>query len=182
MPVECNVVGSVDKGVYILMSGLDYERCILAAGPVGIMQACIDTAFPYMHMREQFDRKIGTFQLLQGKMADMYTRLSACRSYVYAVARSCDQPSGASSKDCAGAILYAAETCTQVALDAIQCLGILMVAIMYSVLLLIGGNGYTNEYPVGRYLRDAKLYEIGAGTSEVRRWLLGRAFNDMFLK
>lgn len=115
-------MGKVNGGVYILMSGLDYERCILAGGPVGIMQACIDTAFPYMHSRKQFGQKIGHFQLLQGKMADMYTRLSACRSYVYAVARSCDTGT-ASSKDCAGAILYAAETCTQVALDAIQCMG-----------------------------------------------------------
>lgn len=120
--LACNVVGDVNKGVYILMSGLDYERCVLSGGPIGIMQACVDTAFPYMHIREQFEHKIGTFQLLQGKMADMYTRLSACRSYVYAVARSCDVGDG-SSKDCAGAILYAAETCTQVALDAIQCLG-----------------------------------------------------------
>jgi isovaleryl-CoA dehydrogenase len=160
-----NVIGDVNKGVYILMSGLDYERCVLAGGPVGIMQACIDTSFPYMHMREQFNQKIGHFQLLQGKMADMYTRLSACRSYVYSVARSCDSGARASSKDCAGALLYAAENCTQVALDAIQCLG---------------GNGYINDYPTGRYLRDAKLYEIGAGTSEVRRWLLGRSFNDLF--
>ena len=120
-------MGEVDKGVYVLMSGLDYERAVLAAGPIGIMQACVDTAFPYVHEREQFGDKIGHFQLLQGKMADMYTRLSACRLYVYAVARSCDSGS-ASSKDCAGVILYAAETATQVALDAIQCLGKVMSA------------------------------------------------------
>ena len=161
---QSNVLGEVNKGVYVLMSGLDYERCILAAGPVGLMQACVDVAFPYMHVREQFGDKIGHFQLLQGKMADMYTRLSACRLYVYSVARSCDS-GNAASKDCAGAILYAAENCTQVALDAIQCLG---------------GNGYINDYPTGRFLRDAKLYEIGAGTSEIRRWLLGRTFNEMF--
>ena len=161
---QSNVVGEVNKGVYVLMSGLDYERCILAAGPVGIMQACVDVAFPYMHVREQFDDKIGHFQLLQGKMADMYTRLSACRLYSYSVARSCDS-GNASSKDCAGVILYAAENATQVALDAIQCLG---------------GNGYINDYPTGRFLRDAKLYEIGAGTSEIRRLLLGRTFNEMF--
>ena len=115
-------MGDINKGVYILMSGLDYERCVLSGGPIGIMQACIDTTFPYLHTREQFGQKIGHFQLLQGKMADMYTRLSACRSYVYAVARSCDTEN-ASSKDCAGVLLYAAENCTQVALDAIQCMG-----------------------------------------------------------
>lgn len=163
VPVE-NIVGEVNKGVYVLMSGLDYERCVLAAGPVGIMQACVDVAFSYAHERKQFEKKIGTFQLMQGKMADMYTRLGACRSYVYSVARSCDK-GHADSKDCAGAILYAAENGTQVALDAIQCLG---------------GNGYINDYPTGRFLRDAKLYEIGAGTSEIRRWLIGRAINKMF--
>lgn len=162
---EENILGEVNKGVYVLMSGLDYERLILAAGPVGIMQACVDTVFPYLHQREQFGQKIGHFQLMQGKMADMYTRLSACRSYVYSVARACDNGHTSASKDCAGVILYSAESATQVALDAIQCLG---------------GNGYINEYPAGRYLRDAKLYEIGAGTSEIRRIVLGRAFNSMF--
>ncbi len=174
-------MGEVNKGVYVLMSGLDYERAVLAAGPVGIMQACVDTTFPYVHQREQFGDKIGHYQLIQGKMADMYTRLSACRLYVYAVARSCD--SGvASSKDCAGVILYTAETATQIALDAIQCLGIYIYGniIIMLTAIIIGGNGYMNEYPTGRYLRDAKLYEIGAGTSEIRRWLLGRHFNAMF--
>lgn len=163
VPAE-NVLGEVNKGMYVLMSGLDYERCILAAGPIGIMQACVDTAFPYMHEREQFGQKIGKFQLLQGRMADMYTRLSACRAYTYAVARACDL-GHAESKDCAGVILYVSECASQVALDAIQCLG---------------GNGYINDYRTGRYLRDAKLYEIGAGTNEIRRLVLGRSFNKMF--
>jgi isovaleryl-CoA dehydrogenase len=155
---EENVLGVVGKGVNVLMSGLDYERAVLAAGPVGIMQAALDVVLPYIHDRKQFDTPIGEFQLVQGKVADIYTRLNACRSYVYAVARACD--SGKTTrKDAAGAILFAAEAATQVALDAIQ---------------LLGGNGYINEYPTGRLLRDAKLYEIGAGTSEIRRMLIGR--------
>ncbi|XP_005990841.3 isovaleryl-CoA dehydrogenase, mitochondrial [Latimeria chalumnae] len=163
VPAE-NVLGQLHKGVYVLMSGLDLERLVLAAGPLGIMQAVVDHAIPYMHVREAFGQKIGHFQFLQGKMADMYTRLSACRQYVYSVARACDK-GHFSAKDCAGVILYAAETATQVALDGIQCLG---------------GNGYINDYPLGRFLRDAKLYEIGAGTSEIRRLIIGRAFNAMF--
>lgn len=160
-----NVMGSEGKGVYVLMSGLDLERLILAAGPVGIMQACIDVAFPYAHMRDAFGKKIGEQQLIQAKMADMYTRLSACRSYVYSVARACDA-GHVNTKDCAGVILYTAENATQVALDAIQ---------------ILGGNGYINDYPTGRFLRDAKLYEIGAGTSEIRRWLIGEKINSEFL-
>jgi isovaleryl-CoA dehydrogenase len=155
---EENVLGMVGKGVNVLMSGLDYERAVLAAGPVGIMQAALDVVLPYIHDRKQFDTPIGEFQLVQGKVADIYTRLNACRSYVYAVARACDAGK-ATRKDAAGAILFAAEAATQVALDAIQ---------------LLGGNGYINEYPTGRLLRDAKLYEIGAGTSEIRRMLIGR--------
>ncbi|GAB4356297.1 MAG: isovaleryl-CoA dehydrogenase [Gammaproteobacteria bacterium] len=155
---EENVLGEVNKGVSVLMSGLDYERAVLSGGPLGIMQACMDVVVPYVHEREQFGRPIGTFQLMQGKLADMYTTLNACRAYVYAVARACDA-GRTSRKDCAGAILYAAEKATQMALEAIQCLG---------------GNGYINEYPTGRLLRDAKLYEIGAGTSEIRRMLIGR--------
>ena len=155
---EENVLGVVGKGVNVLMSGLDYERAVLAAGPIGIMQAALDVVLPYIHDRKQFDTPIGEFQLVQGKVADIYTRLNACRAYVYAVARACD--SGKTTrKDAAGAILFAAEAATQVALDAIQ---------------LLGGNGYINEYPTGRLLRDAKLYEIGAGTSEIRRMLIGR--------
>uniref|UniRef100_A0A8C9VQT4 Isovaleryl-CoA dehydrogenase, mitochondrial n=1 Tax=Scleropages formosus TaxID=113540 RepID=A0A8C9VQT4_SCLFO len=161
---EENVLGSLNKGVYVLMSGLDLERLVLSAGPLGIMQAVLDFAVPYMHVREAFGQKIGHFQLMQSKMADMYTRLSSCRQYVYNVARACDK-SHNSSMDCAGVILYCAENATQVALDGIQCLG---------------GNGYINDYPMGRFLRDAKLYEIGAGTSEVRRIIIGRAFNTMF--
>ncbi|KAG2457485.1 IVD protein, partial [Polypterus senegalus] len=161
---EKNMLGHLNKGVYVLMSGLDLERLVLSAGPLGIMQAVLDHSIPYMHVREAFGQKIGHFQLLQGKMADMYTRLSACRQYVYSVARACDR-GHFSAKDCAGVILYAAESATQVALDGIQCLG---------------GNGYINEYPMGRFLRDAKLYEIGAGTSEIRRLVIGRAFNAMF--
>jgi len=153
-----NVLGEVGKGVNILMSGLDYERAVLAAGPLGIMQACMDLVLPYVHERKQFGQSIGTFQLMQGKLADMYTTMSAARAYVYAVAKACDR--GATSrKDAAGAILYAAEKATWMALEAIQCLG---------------GTGYINETPTGRLLRDAKLYEIGAGTSEIRRWLIGR--------
>lgn len=160
-----NVMGGDGKGVYVLMSGLDLERLVLAAGPVGLMQACIDVAFPYAHVRDAFGKKIGEHQLVQAKMADMYTRLSACRSYVYSVARACDA-GHVNTKDCAGVILYAAENATQVALDAIQ---------------ILGGNGYINDYPTGRLLRDAKLYEIGAGTSEIRRWLIGEKINSEFL-
>ncbi len=157
VPAE-NVLGEVGKGVNVLMSGLDYERAVLAAGPLGIMQAAMDVVMPYVHQRRQFGEPIGTFQLVQGKLADMYTTMNACRAYVYAVARACDRGETA-RKDAAGAILYAAEKATQVALDAVQ---------------LLGGNGYINDYPTGRLLRDAKLYEIGAGTSEIRRWLIGR--------
>jgi len=161
---EENVLGEVGGGVYVLMSGLDLERLVLSGGPLGLMQASCDVAFDYVHQRKQFGKAIGEFQLLQGKMADMYTTLSASRAYVYAVARQCDEGK-VDPKDCAGAILYSAEKATQVALDAIQCLG---------------GNGYINDYPTGRILRDAKLYEIGAGTSEVRRMLIGRAFNKLY--
>ncbi|XP_041431343.1 isovaleryl-CoA dehydrogenase, mitochondrial isoform X2 [Xenopus laevis] len=159
-----NILGHLGKGVYVLMSGLDLERLVLSGGPLGIMQAVLDHAIPYMHTREAFGQKIGHFQLMQGKMADMYTRLAACRHYVYNVAKACDQ-GHADPKDCAGVILYSAESATQVALDGIQCLG---------------GNGYINDYPMGRFLRDAKLYEIGAGTSEVRRIIIGRAFNALY--
>ncbi len=155
---EENVLGGVGKGVKVLMSGLDYERAVLAAGPLGIMQACMDMVVPYVHEREQFGKPIGTFQLMQGKLADMYTTMNACKAYVYAVAHACDRGETA-RKDAAGAILYAGEKATWMALEAIQCLG---------------GNGYINEYATGRLLRDAKLYEIGAGTSEVRRMLIGR--------
>jgi isovaleryl-CoA dehydrogenase len=155
---EENVMGPVNDGVRVLMSGLDYERAVLSAGPVGIMQACMDVVLPYVHERRQFDQPIGNFQLVQGKLADMYVRMNAARAYVYAVAKACDRGE-TTRKDAAGAILYAAETATQLALDAIQ---------------LLGGNGYINEYSTGRLLRDAKLYEIGAGTSEIRRWLIGR--------
>ncbi len=155
---EENLLGQEGKGVNVLMSGLDYERTVLAAGPTGIMQAAMDIVVPYVHERKQFGQPIGTFQLMQGKLADMYTTMNACRAYVYAVARSCDRGQ-TSRKDSAGAILYAAEKATQVALEAIQCLG---------------GTGYINETGTGRLLRDAKLYEIGAGTSEIRRWLIGR--------
>ena len=153
-----NVLGEEGKGVNVLMSGLDYERVVLAAGPVGIMAGAMDVVVPYIHEREQFGKPIGTFQLMQGKIADMYTTMNACRSYVYAVAKACDEGQ-TTRKDSAGCILYAAEKATQIALDAIQCLG---------------GNGYINDYPTGRLLRDAKLYEIGAGTSEIRRMLIGR--------
>nr|WP_298248731.1 isovaleryl-CoA dehydrogenase [uncultured Halomonas sp.] len=162
VPVE-NVLGEVGKGVRVLMSGLDYERTVLAAGPIGIMQAALDIVVPYIHERKQFGQSIGEFQLVQGKVADMYTTLNACRAYLYAVAAGCDRGQ-TSRKDAAGVILYCAEKATQVALDAIQ---------------LLGGNGYINEYPTGRLLRDAKLYEIGAGTSEIRRMLIGRElFNE----
>ncbi|CAH3174025.1 unnamed protein product, partial [Porites evermanni] len=160
-----NIMGGENKGVYVLMSGLDLERLVLAAGPVGLMQACVDVSFPYAHVRDAFGKKIGEHQLIQAKMADMYTRLNACRSYVYSVARACDA-GHVNTKDCAGVILYAAENATQVALDAIQ---------------ILGGNGYINDYPTGRFLRDAKLYEIGAGTSEIRRWLIGEKINSEFL-
>jgi isovaleryl-CoA dehydrogenase len=155
---EENVLGAVGKGVNVLMSGLDYERAVLAGGPLGIMQAALDVALPYVHERKQFGQSIGEFQLVQGKLADMYTTTNACKAYVYAVTRACDA-GRTTRKDAAGAILYSAEKATQVALDAIQ---------------LLGGNGYINDYPTGRLLRDAKLYEIGAGTSEIRRWLIGR--------
>ncbi len=157
VPAE-NVLGQEGAGVRILMSGLDYERVVLCGGPLGIMQACMDVVIPYVHEREQFGRPIGTFQLMQGKLADMYVTMNACRAYVYAVAQACDRGE-TTRKDAAGCILYAAEKATQVALEAIQALG---------------GNGYINDYPTGRFLRDAKLYEIGAGTSEVRRMLIGR--------
>ncbi|MEX1252541.1 MAG: isovaleryl-CoA dehydrogenase [Hyphomonas sp.] len=160
---EVNVMGPVGAGARILMSGLDYERAVLSAGPTGIMQACLDVVLPYIHDRKQFGQSIGEFQLVQGKLADMYVQMNAARAYVYAVAKACDRGETA-RKDAAGAILYAAETATKLALDAIQ---------------LLGGNGYINEYPTGRLLRDAKLYEIGAGTSEIRRWLIGRElFNE----
>ncbi|EKF40684.1 isovaleryl-CoA dehydrogenase [Nitratireductor indicus C115] len=157
VPFE-NVLGEEGKGVNVLMSGLDYERVVLAAGPVGIMAACLDVAMPYVRERKQFGQPIGAFQLVQGKLADMYTTMNAARSYVYAVAAACDRGE-TTRKDAAGCILYSAEKATQTALDAIQ---------------LLGGNGYINEFPAGRLLRDAKLYEIGAGTSEIRRWLIGR--------
>lgn len=153
-----NILGQLNRGVEVLMSGLDYERVVLAAGPLGIMQACLDAVVPYVHERTQFGKSIGEFQLVQGKIADMYTRMNAARAYVYTVAKACDRGE-TTRKDAAGVILYAAELATQMALDAIQ---------------LLGGNGYINEYPTGRLLRDAKLYEIGAGTSEIRRMLIGR--------
>jgi len=156
-----NVVGEIDGGTQVLMSGLDYERAVLAAGPLGIMQACLDLALPYLKQRRQFGQAIGDFQLMQGKLADMYVSLSAARAYVYSLGQALDQgrEGRATRKDAAGAILFAAENATRMALDTIQCLG---------------GNGYINDYPAGRLLRDAKLYEIGAGTSEIRRWLIGR--------
>lgn len=162
---EENILGEVNRGVAVLMSGLDYERAVLAGGPLGIMRACLDNVIPYTHTRKQFGKAIGEFQLIQGKVADMYTTLSACCAYVYAVGEACDRAADDPSqeqdlrKDAAGAILYSAEKATAVALDAIQ---------------VLGGNGYTNDFPVGRLLRDAKLYEIGAGTSEIRRMLIGR--------
>jgi len=155
---EDNVLSEVGRGINVLMSGLDYERAVLAAGPLGIMQACMDVVMPYVHERKQFGQPIGAFQLVQGKIADMYTTMNASRAYVYAVAKACDRGE-TTREDAAGAILYAAEKATQCALDAIQ---------------LLGGNGYINDYPTGRLLRDAKLYEIGAGTSEIRRMLIGR--------
>jgi len=155
---EENVLGNLNQGARVLMSGLDYERSVLAGGPLGIMQACMDAVMPYVHERKQFGQAIGEFQLMQGKLADMYTVMNAARAYVYAVNKACDRGE-TTRKDAAGAILYAAEKATWMALEAIQCLG---------------GNGYINEYPTGRLLRDAKLYEIGAGTSEIRRMLIGR--------
>ncbi|MBO6542526.1 MAG: isovaleryl-CoA dehydrogenase [Alphaproteobacteria bacterium] len=160
---EENIMGGLNNGVRVLMSGLDYERTVLSGGPLGIMQAAMDIVIPYIHERKQFDQPIGTFQLMQGKIADMYTTMNASRAYVYAVAKACDREETA-RKDAAGAILYAAEKATWMALEAIQTLG---------------GNGYINEYDTGRLLRDAKLYEIGAGTSEIRRMLIGRElFNE----
>ncbi len=155
---EENVLGAVGNGVNVLMSGLDYERLVLAAGPLGLMQACMDVVIPYLHDRKQFGRSIGQFQIMQAKLADMYVTMNAAKSYVYTVARACDD-GRTTREDAAGAILYAAERATWMALEAIQCLG---------------GNGYTNDFPCGRLLRDAKLYEIGAGTSEIRRMLIGR--------
>lgn len=159
---EENILGKINKGANILMSGLDYERVILAAGPVGIMHACLDVVIPYVHERKQFGKSIGEFELIQAKLADMYTTLNASRAYLYAVAKACDRGE-TTRKDAAGVILYTSERATQMALQAIQCLG---------------GNGYINEYPTGRLLRDAKLYEIGAGTSEIRRMLIGRELFD----
>jgi isovaleryl-CoA dehydrogenase len=153
-----NVLHEEGRGVEVLMSGLDYERAVLAGGPIGLMAACLDVAIPYVHERKQFGQPIGEFQLVQGKLADMYTTMSAARAYVYAVAAACDRGQ-TTRKDAAGCVLFAAEKATLMALDAIQ---------------LLGGNGYINDYPTGRLLRDAKLYEIGAGTSEIRRWLIGR--------
>ncbi len=159
---QANLLGTLHEGVKVLMSGLDYERVVLSGGPLGIMQACLDVVLPYVHERKQFGTPIGQFQLIQAKLADMYSTLNACRAYVYAVARACDRGEVA-RKDAAGCILYSAEKATQCALEALQTLG---------------GNGYINEYPTGRLLRDAKLYEIGAGTSEIRRMLIGRELFD----
>lgn len=157
VPFE-NILGQENKGAAVLMSGLDYERAVLAGGPLGIMQACYDTVLPYLNERTQFGQKIGEFQLMQGKLADMYVNMNAAKAYVYSVGRACDEKR-VTRQDAAGAILFASEKATQMALESIQCLG---------------GNGYINEYPTGRYLRDAKLYEIGAGTNEIRRMLIGR--------
>ncbi|OGA00922.1 MAG: isovaleryl-CoA dehydrogenase [Betaproteobacteria bacterium RIFCSPLOWO2_02_FULL_62_17] len=159
---EENILGKLNQGMKVLMSGLDFERAVLAAGPLGIMQACMDVVVPYLHQRVQFGQPVGEFELMQGKLADMYTTLSACRSYVYAVGQALDRGE-ATRKDAAGAILHAAESATWMALQSIQCLG---------------GNGYMNDFPTGRLLRDAKLYEIGAGTSEIRRMLIGRELFD----
>lgn len=160
---KANILGQLNQGVKVLMSGLDFERTILAAGPVGILQACLDLVLPYVHERKQFGEAIGTFQFIQGKMADLYTELSACRAYLYTVAKACDA-GHVTRRDSAGVILYTAERATQMALQTIQ---------------ILGGNGYVNEFPAGRLLRDAKLYEIGAGTSEIRRMLIGRElFNE----
>ena len=160
---EANLLGALNGGVKVLMSGLDYERVVLSGGPLGIMQACLDVVLPYVHDRKQFGQSIGEFQLIQGKLADMYTQLNASRAYLYAVAQACERGE-TTRKDAAGVILYTAERATQMALEAIQ---------------ILGGNGYINEFPTGRLLRDAKLYEIGAGTSEIRRMLIGRElFNE----
>ncbi|TBW56019.1 isovaleryl-CoA dehydrogenase [Marinobacter halodurans] len=160
---EENILGQENGGVRVLMSGLDYERVVLSGGPIGIMQACLDNVVPYVHERKQFDQPIGEFQLIQGKLADMYTELAACRAYLYAVAQACDRGE-TTRKDAAGVILYTSERATKMALEAIQ---------------ILGGNGYINEFPTGRLLRDAKLYEIGAGTQEIRRMLIGRElFNE----
>jgi len=162
VPME-NILGQVNGGVKVLMSGLDYERVVLSGGPTGIMQSCMDVVVPYIHDRQQFGQSIGEFQLIQGKVADMYTQLNASRAYLYTVAQACDRGE-TTRKDAAGVILYTAERATQMALDAIQ---------------ILGGNGYINDFPTGRLLRDAKLYEIGAGTSEIRRMLIGRElFNE----
>ena len=157
VPAE-NLIGGENLGVKVLMGGLDYERVVLCGGPIGVMQACMDNVIPYIHERKQFGKAIGEFQLIQGKVADMYTTLNACRAYLYAVAEACDRGEK-TRKDSAGVILYCSEKATQMTLEAIQ---------------ILGGNGYTNEFPVARLLRDAKLYEIGAGTSEIRRMLIGR--------
>ncbi|WP_025819997.1 isovaleryl-CoA dehydrogenase [Shewanella marina] len=163
MVPAANILGGLNNGVKVLMSGLDYERVVLAGGPLGIMTACMDIVLPYIHEREQFGKSIGQFQLVQGKLADMYTGMNAAKSYIYTVAKACDRGE-TTRKDAAGVILYSAELATKMALDAIQ---------------LLGGNGYVNEYATGRLLRDAKLYEIGAGTSEIRRMLIGRElFNE----
>ncbi|EFP91308.1 isovaleryl-CoA dehydrogenase [Puccinia graminis f. sp. tritici CRL 75-36-700-3] len=161
---EENVLGEVDKGVQVLMSGLDLERLVLSGGPLGLMQAAFDVALPYVHERKQFGKPIGTFQLLQGKIADMYTKLNASRSYVYAVGRACDLGK-VSRRDCAGAILYSSDRALEVATDAMQ---------------MLGGNGYINDYPTGRIFRDAQLYRVGAGTQEIRRMLIGRSFNEEY--
>lgn len=161
---EANVLGQVDRGAAVLMSGLDLERIVLSGGPLGLMQAAFDYAVEYVHDRKQFGQPIGTFQLMQAKLADMYTKLSASRAYVYAVAKACDQGK-VSRKDCAGAILYSTERAVEVTMEGMQCLG---------------GNGYINDYPVGRLLRDARLYTVGAGTQEIRRMLIGREFNEEF--
>ena len=163
VPAE-NILGQEGKGVYVLMTGLDVERLVLAGGPMGLIQAACDVAFDYAHQREAFGTKIGTFQLMQGKLADMYTSMASCRSYLYSTARA-TSAGHLTNKDCAGVILYLAEQATKVSLDAIQ---------------ILGGNGYINDYPTGRILRDAKLYEIGAGTSEVRRLIIGRALNKEY--
>ena len=160
-----NILGEINKGVTVLMEGLDLERLVLSAGPLGIMQACLDLVLPYTHQRKQFDMPIAHNQLIQGKLADMYTKLQASRAYTYETARKVDEEGEIRTQDCAGAILYAAERATECGLDAIQ---------------LLGGNGYVNEIPAGRLLRDAKLYEIGAGTSEIRRMVIGRAFNKEY--
>jgi isovaleryl-CoA dehydrogenase len=159
---EENVLGAPGAGVEVLMSGLDFERAVLAGGPLGIMRSCLDTVIPFLHQRKQFGQPIGEFQLMQGKLADMYVTASACQAYVYAVGRACDA-GNITRKDAAGAILFASERATWMALEAIQCLG---------------GTGYMSDSPASRLLRDAKLYEIGAGTSEIRRWLIGRELFD----